>query len=204
MSQSNEFDEDATLGVERAERSLQEAVSLARDRLADRDDVVVEMKAAERGRLDLLVDELRPLIDEVDPDDGRFEFGLSNGPRPRLWIDATTYVQMGTDRRTYRLVKDRLHDRRLLAETGELSLMADAVSAYIGERVLDRQRALEGEWEDVRERRSYAEPTVTTRPRKRSWWRGLLSGFLQVIAAVAVVLLGLAVYILLFPNAFPS
>ena len=190
--------------VARAERSLDEAVLLARDRMADRDDVVVEMKAAERGRLELLVEELRPLIDDVDPQDARFEFGLSNGPRPRFWIDATTYVQMGTDRRTYRLLKDRLHDRKLLAETGELSIMADSVAAYIAERVLERRRVLDGEWEALREIERSEPLPATAKPRKRSWIVGVLVGFLQVIAGFALVAFVVAVLIWFFPGYFPD
>ena len=197
--------EDSGEAIARAERSLDEAVSLARDRMADRDDVVVEMKAAERGRLELLVEELRPLINDVDPEDPRFEFGLSNGPRPRFWIDATTFVQMGTDRRTYRLLKDRLHDRKLLAETGELSIMADAVSAYIAERVLERRRVLDGEWEALREEqadRPVREPKA--KPRKRGWLAGLLVGFLQVVAGFALVAFVVAALIWFFPGYFPG
>ena len=213
MAKAHDFDEaEATAPlssndeVDRAERSLRQALLLARDRMADRDDVVVEMKAAERGRLELLVEELRTLIDDVDPEDHRFEFGLSNGPRPRLWIDATTFVQMGADRRTYRLLKDRLHDRRLLAETAELNIMADAVSAYVADRVLDRKRAMEGEWEALRE--TAARDSGPTRPRreerKRSWFGGFAVGFLQVVAALALVALVLAGLVLLFPNYFPD
>ena len=197
---------EETGDIARAERSLDQAVSLARDRLADRDDVVVEMKAAERGRLELLVEELRPLIDGVDPEDARFEFGLSHGARPRFWIDATTFVQMGTDRRTYRLLKDRLHDRRLIAETGELAIMADAVSAYIAERVLERRRALDGEWEALRERDEGRSKRRTVRPapRSRGWLMGLLTGFLQVVAGFALVALVVAALIWFFPGYFPD
>lgn len=135
--------------IQRAQRSLADAMQLARNRRADQDDVVVDMKEAERARIDLLVEELRPLFDEVGAEDERFDFGVSNGRRPRLWLDATTYVTMGNDRRTYRLVRDRLHGRSVLAETSQLDLMADATSTYIAERVLERRRALEGEWEEL-------------------------------------------------------
>lgn len=138
--------------IRRAQRSLADAVQLVRTRRADRDDVVIDMKEAERARIDLLVEELRPLFEDVDPQDERFDFAVSSGRRPRLWLDATTYVSMGNDRRTYRLVRDRLHGRSVLAETGQLDLMADAVSTYIAERVLERRRALEGEWEELFER----------------------------------------------------
>ena len=214
------IEEEEAMGneVERAERSLSHALSLARDRLGDRDDVVVEMKAAERGRLELLVDELRSLIDDVDREDHRFEFGLSNGPRPRFWIDATTFVQMGGDRRTYRLVKDRLHDRRLLAETPELELMADAVGAYIADRILDRQRALEGEWEEIRAPAAAAATASAKREThrrgkdrekdaelgKRGWFASLVVSLLQVAAGLGLVALVAAALVWFFPGYFPG
>ena len=193
--------------VNRAERSLRHALSLARDRMAERDDVVVELGDAERGRLELLADTLKPLFDDMDAADERWDFGLSRGTKPRLWLDATTFVQMGNDRRTYRLLKDRLHDRRLLAETGELDIMADAVSSYVAERIIERRRVLDGEWEALREENGRDVP-VTERGTGRAgrsgrrWWVGLLVGFLQVVLAlllVGAVVIGLLV---LFPDVF--
>ena len=75
------------LGVVKQDRprSLKEALYVVRNRQADRDDVVVDMKAAEESRLELLADELRPLVSEIDPADERFEFSLTRGERPRLW-----------------------------------------------------------------------------------------------------------------------
>ena len=196
--------------IERAQRSLADAVQLVRNRRADQDDVVVDMKEAERARIDLLVEELRPLFDDVGPEDERFDFAVSNGRRPRLWIDATTYVAMGNDRRTYRLIRDRLHGRSVVAETGQLDLMADEVSTYIAERVLDRRRALEGEWEELLERPEAAGPPApaprASRPAKpkRSWPMRLLIGAAQFAIGLAVVAAIVVALLYFFPDAFPD
>ena len=198
--------------IERAQRSLADAVQLVRTRRADRDDVVIDMKEAERARIDLLVEELRPLFDDVGPEDERFDFAVSNGQRPRLWIDATTYVAMGNDRRTYRLIRDRLHGRSVLAETGQLDLMADEVSTYIAERVLERRRALEGEWEELVERPEVAGPPApgTAAPARRpvaerpSLLRRMLVGAAQFAVGLALVAAIVLALLYFFPDAFPD
>ena len=202
--------------IERAQRSLAEAVQLARAQRADRDDVVVDMKEAERARIDLLVEELRPLFEDVGPEDERFDFAVSNGRRPRLWLDATTYVAMGNDRRTYRLIRDRLHGRTVLAETGQLDLMADAASAYIAERVLERRRALEGDWEEIVERRDadasppIGQPVVHPAAHaneagpKRHWFKRFLLGTAQFVLGLALVAAIVLALLYFFPDAFPD
>lgn len=208
--------------IERAQRSLAEAVQLVRAQRADQDDVVVDMKEAERARIDLLVEELRPLFEDVSPEDDRFDFAVSNGRRPRLWLDATTYVAMGNDRRTYRLIRDRLHGRSVLAETGQLDLMADAASAYIAERVLERRRALEGDWEEIVQRRDavpdpnlhrtaasgapVARPAIgpSQPPPKRHWFKRLLIGAAQFALGLALVAAVVLALLYFFPDAFPD
>ena len=127
-------------------RSLAAALSEVKNRQANRDDVVVDMKEAELARLELLSNEIRPMFDELADDNDQFEFGLSNGKPPRLWIDMTAHVSMGHDRRTYRFLKDTKAGRVVLAESNNLELVADAIANYVAERVLLRERILEGEW----------------------------------------------------------
>lgn len=127
-------------------RSLAAALSEVKNRQANRDDVVVDMKEAELARLELLGNEIRPLFEELPGDNDQFEFGLSNGKPPRIWIDMTAHVTMGHDRRTYRFLKDTKAGRMVLAESSKLELVADAIANYIAERVLERERILQGEW----------------------------------------------------------
>lgn len=131
--------------------SLKAAIAAVKTRQADETDVIVEMKEAERARLDLLAQDIMPLLDEIDPRDERFDFCVVNGERPRLWIDMTTFVAMGVHgsggvKNGYRLLKDTRMGRIVLLETADRNAMADAIATYVAERVLERERALEGDW----------------------------------------------------------
>jgi hypothetical protein len=133
-----------------SERRLAEIIRRVKIATAERDDVVVDMKEASRARLELLAEELRPVIEDVPTEADQFDFAISNGTEPRFWIDAVAHVNMARDRRTYRFVRDTRLGRVVLEETHDRAIVADAVSRYIGQRLIERQRALEGDMEDVR------------------------------------------------------
>ncbi|WP_306118471.1 MULTISPECIES: hypothetical protein [unclassified Roseitalea] len=123
------------------DRRLVDAVRQVKIATADRNDVVVDMKEADRARLQILAEELRPVFDEVPLDDERFDFAISSGLQPRLWIDATAHVMMGRDRRTYRFVRDTRAGRVVLAESLSVGPIADRVTLYIAERLHEREMA---------------------------------------------------------------
>ncbi len=143
-------------------RSLASALAEVKNRQADRDDVVVDLKEAERARLELLAEEIRPLFEDIPDDNQQFEFALTNGKPPRLWIDMTAHVSMGHDRRSYRFLKDTKVGRTILVESHDMQVIADVVGDYVAERVLERERILEGEWESIR----LAEETAASRKRR--------------------------------------
>lgn len=117
---------------------------------ADKSDVVVDMKEADRARLELLALELKPVIDEVPADNDLFDFAISSGLQPRFWVDAISHVQMGRDRRTYRFVRDTRLGRVVMAESVEMRPVAEQVTRYIAERLIERQRLMEGEPETMK------------------------------------------------------
>lgn len=131
--------------MEREEKSvntrLVDAVRHVKIAAAERSDVVVDMKEADRARLELLAQRLRPVFDDVPADDERFDFALSCGLQPRLWIDATAHVMMGRDRRTYRFVRDTRIGRAILAEAVDPGPVTEAVTTYIAERLHERELA---------------------------------------------------------------
>ena len=141
----SEFELDAKQ-IEKRAHDLARSMDRIRSAQADRDDVVVEMKQATRARLELLARALQPLLKEIPENVDLFDFGLSTGEPPRLWIDATTHVRMGRDRRMYELVKDTRLGRTLLAQSSHQEQMAEFVTDYVAERLLERERTLEGEW----------------------------------------------------------
>ena len=97
-------------------RKLSDAIRDVKNAFADRDDVVVDMREAHRMRLELLAAELAPIFADVPADMDNFDFAVSSGLQPRLWIDAVSHVAMGRDRRTYRFLKDTRIGRVVLAE----------------------------------------------------------------------------------------
>lgn len=126
-------------------RKLSDAIRDVRNAAADREDVVVDMREAQRMRLELLAAELAPVFAEVPADNEWFDFAISSGLQPRLWIDAVSHVSMGRDRRTYRFLRDTRLGRVVLAESTEMKPVADQVMRYVAERIVERQRMMEGD-----------------------------------------------------------
>lgn len=180
-------------------RKLSDAIRDVKNAFADREDVVVDMREAHRMRLDLLAAELAPVFADVPADMDNFDFAVSSGLQPRLWIDAVSHVAMGRDRRTYRFLRDTRIGRVVLAESTDMKPVADQVTRYVAERVVERQRMLEGGVEQAiaglkRAAVPEAEPPLRAAPRGKGW-SAVLSG-LGLIAAGALV--GLAVSVILF------
>lgn len=131
---------------------LRDAIRRVRVVHTDQADGLADLRDAERARLELLADDLADLVSEVPDDLEFFAFALSSGETPRLWIDMTCHVGMGRDRRTYRLLKDTRVGRVTLAETSDREEMAARIADYVAERMIDRQRAIEGDWISLKHR----------------------------------------------------
>lgn len=204
-------DADGKKGTHSNVRNLTDAIRKVRVAESERNDVVVELRDAERTRLDMLADELRGVFAEVPSEDEQFICQISTGTQPRFWIDMTTFVMMGRDRRTYRFLKDTRFGRTTILETSDLDDMADCVTQYVAERIIERERAIEGDWltkriaaqdlSSVSERRptrliqAMAEANVpATRgispPSAHAGW--IVSAFLSGILVGAVALLAYA------------
>jgi hypothetical protein len=125
-------------------RKLSDAIRDVKNAAADREDVVVDLREVTRTRLQLLAAELAPVFAEVPDQVDIFDFALSSGLQPRLWIDAVSHVAMGRDRRTYRFLKDTRVGRVVLAESTSIEPVADAVTRYVAERIVERERQVEG------------------------------------------------------------
>jgi hypothetical protein len=127
-------------------RSLRDTIRQVRTAEAERSDVVVELRDAERARLEMLAEELRSVFNEVPAEDEQFIFTVAAGTPPRLWIDMTSFVVMARDRRTYRFLKDTRLGRTVIVETAKLEDVADTITHYVAERIVERARAMEGDW----------------------------------------------------------
>jgi hypothetical protein len=113
---------------------------------AERNDVIVELREAEQMRLQLLAEALDGVFDDVPQDSEQLLLGLLPGHPPRFWVDATSFVVMGRDKRQYQFVKDTRLGRTMLAESSSVEAIADAVTRYVAERMVERDQAIEAGW----------------------------------------------------------
>jgi hypothetical protein len=170
---------------------LADAIREVKNAAADREDVVVELREAQKMRLELLAAELAPIFTDV-PADAGFDFAISSGTQPRLWIDAVSHVTMGRDRRTYRFLRDTRLGRVVLAESNEIKPVADQVTRYIAERIVERQRMIDGDVEPVLVSTKPAEPQAEASPERPSGWRSFLACLMLVLMGAAVGLVATA------------
>ncbi len=127
-------------------RSLRDSIRKVRVSEMERTDVVVGLQESEKARLEMLSEELIDVFKEVPEDDDQFSFQIVPGTQPRLWIDMTSHVLMGRDGHSYRFVKETRLGRMVLLETADLDDMADCITEYIAERIIEKERALEADW----------------------------------------------------------
>jgi hypothetical protein len=158
---------------------LRQAVRVARIEAAERSAMVVDLRDAEAARLEIVNEAIEPVFRDIPAEHADvFDRGVSGGQNPRLWIDMVTHVAMARDRRTYRLLNDTLHGRRVLAESAEVSVIADAITSYVARRLVAREQML---------------ATVQERPRRRRGpvIGGFILGVLFGAGALALILAAL-------------
>jgi hypothetical protein len=126
---------------------LREAIRAARIDSAERNAASVELREAERIRLELLNEALDPLFAEVPKDVELFDRGISHGDTPRLWIDAIAHVVWSRDKRVFRLIQDTRVGRKVLAESADADKIVAAVTRYVAHRLVERERALAADTE---------------------------------------------------------
>jgi hypothetical protein len=121
---------------------LKDALRKARIESAERTGVVVDLHDAEVARLELLNEALDPLFLEIPMEIDLFDRGMTRGETPRLWIDAIAHVHMGRDKRIYRFVQDTRYGRRVLAESINIPKITEAITKYVAQRLIERERAI--------------------------------------------------------------
>ena len=122
-------------------RKLSDAVRKVRIAEAERMDALSDLYDADRARLELLAEDLAPVFADIPKDDDFFICTVAGSVPPRLWVDGTSHVFIGRDRRTYRFVKDTRLGRIVIGESADLQRMADLVTDYVAERIVERDRA---------------------------------------------------------------
>ena len=120
---------------------LKDALRKARIDQAERSGVVIDLHDAEVARLEMLNEALDPLFEEIPKDIELFDRGISRGDTPRLWIDAVAHISMGRDKRVYRFLQETRYGRTVLAESVNAPEIVHAVTKYLAQRLLERERA---------------------------------------------------------------
>ncbi|MDQ0327541.1 hypothetical protein J2R99_003410 [Rhodopseudomonas julia] len=167
-------------------RKLQERIREARIRESDRMDGIVDLRETERARLELLAEEMAGVAEELpERDRDRFLMSILPGDPPRYWVDATSFVMMGRDKRTFRFLQDTLNGRIVLAEANDAGSMADRVTTHLAERIVERERALAADdVETARHRRLADARQIQNHARSR------LSGFWVFLAFIIGIIVG--------------
>ena len=175
--------DEAAAGGQQPQR-LKDALRKARMESAERTGVVVDLHDAEVARLELLSEALDPLFSEIPTEIDLFDRGMTRGETPRLWVDAIAHVHMGRDKRIYRFVQDTRYGRRVLAESVNIPEMVEAVTKYIAQRLIERERALSDSGTpmigDTRREASF-ERRRRRRRAIRAFVFGLLAGFATLV-----------------------
>ncbi len=122
--------------------TLKRAMRRARVDNAERAGVISDLRGAHLVRLELLHEELQPLVAQIPPDVDMFDIAIMPGEIPRLFIDMIGFVEMKRDAKIYRLLQDTRHGRIKIAESESIDTMVDAVTDYVARRLLERDKAL--------------------------------------------------------------
>ena len=166
--------------------SLREALRRARAASAEKSGVLVELRTAELARLDLLKEKLEPVFAQVPQGVDLFDAAILPGDPARLFVDVLGFVEMGRDKRTYRFFHDTRYGRRLIAETENLNEMAQAITDYVANRIVEREKALISDLAPV---------PVRTRPATAEASAGYEPKSSPLMLALVALVVGLLAYI---------
>jgi hypothetical protein len=134
--------DDKPDGPQAPKPDLAAAVRRARVENAERSEAIADLREIEAGRLALLESALKPVVRQAPPGVDMFDLTLTQGERPRLFLDMVAFIEMGRDRRTYRFFQDTLNGRVLIAESQQVDRIVAAVTNYVARRLVERERAL--------------------------------------------------------------
>jgi hypothetical protein len=132
----------APTGDEASKGRLRDALRKARAETAERSAVIVDLRGAEMARLDLLKSRIEPVLQDLPKQVEMFDLGIVRGDPARLFIDMVAFVELASDRRSFHFVQDTRYGRVVLLETGSMDEVAQAVTDYIGRRLVEREMAL--------------------------------------------------------------
>jgi len=140
-------------------------------------EALMNIRDAATLRLQVLKDDLEPIVEARREADAFIDLALVPGDPPRLWIDMVAYVTMAPDPRTFRFCRDTASGSRVLFETTDRAEITDRITAYIAHRTIDRQRHVE-------------EPVRDLAPARRAYgWGAMLLAWLSGFSLGVLVFL---------------
>ncbi len=154
------MDERKSDHLKSAPPSLQAAIRRARVESAEQSQAVADLSEAEVARLELLLEAIRPVLDQTPEGVELFDPGIAYGERPRLFLDMIGFVDMGHDRRTYRFFQDTRHGRVLIAESVLIERIVAAMTNYVARRLVEREQALASDWRSREAAANGAKPSA--------------------------------------------
>ncbi len=154
------MDERKSDHLKPAPPSLQAAIRRARVESAEQSQAVADLREAEVARLELLLEAIRPVLDQTPEGVELFDPGIAYGERPRLFLDMIGFVDMGHDRRTYRFFQDTRHGRVLIAESVLIERIVAAMTNYVARRLVEREQALASDWRSREAAANGAKPSA--------------------------------------------
>jgi hypothetical protein len=122
--------------------SLIEAVRLARQNEALRQDALLAGREIEFERLSLLADYLTPVFKDIPPSIDMFDVGVVAGARPRYFIDMVSFVEMDETRQIYSFYQDTRVGRQLLGQSKKIEGIAQLILNYVAHRLVAREQLL--------------------------------------------------------------
>lgn len=163
-------------------------------------NVVVELGDTERARLELLDEALETVKTEVPEEMEQVTLHLVPGRKPCYWVDIVSFVEMSRDKRTYRFLKDTRLGRVVLAESKNVETIADKVTHYLAQRIIEREKALESDHLLAKMTEAAAPQDPSEAPATKNESSG--SGIWWFLFGIIVGIVGLVLYAWFMPTRF--
>ena len=185
-------------------RNLGRAIRDVRVADVEQNSVIVELGDTERARLELLGEALADVEKELPDDMEMLTFQIVPGRKPRFWVDITSFVEMARDKRTYRFLKDTRLGRVVLSENADVEDTADAVTHYLAERIIEREKAFESDYLLGKMGKHAVDQSVVEQAKraKAAEERGNWSGVWWFLFGVIAGSIGLVLYAWFLPTNF--
>ncbi|PLW79174.1 hypothetical protein [Cohaesibacter celericrescens] len=184
-------------------RSLGRAIREVRIADVEQSSVIVELGDTERARLELLGEALEDVAKELPDDMEMLTFQIVPGRKPRFWVDITSFVEMARDKRSYRFLKDTRLGRTVLIESQDVDDVADSVTHYLAERIIEREKAIESDYllAKMGDKAINVEAAGQAK-RDRNQQRGGMSGVWWFFFGIIAGAIGLVLYAWFLPTKF--